>query len=210
MTLHSLLPYAGLVTLPHFQVTITDDTLTYERKEDQIDLEADRDGIYVIRSGRIDPAEVPPAGIVRAYKQLKEAEKGFGGLRSPLELRPVHHRLEDRVRSHLLICLLAECVRWHLRHAWAELLFRHDTPRASMSPVAQATRSPQATRKAGRRRTPSTSPATAPQPLRRAREPHPNIIRVNGSDATFPQLSTPTDLQARALSLINEHVPQLT
>jgi len=137
----------------HFQVNITDDTLTYERRDEQIAQEAELDGIYVIRAGRIAPEELAAAGIVRAYKQLKEAEKGFGGIKGPVEVRPIHHRLEDRVRSHLLICMLAEYVRWHLRHAWAELLFQDDTPRSTADPVAKATRSPEATRKAGRRRT---------------------------------------------------------
>jgi hypothetical protein len=195
----------------HFQVNITDDTLTYERKHEQIAQEAELDGIYVIRAGRIDPEELAAAGIVRAYKQLKEAEKGFGGLKGPLEVRPIHHRLEDRVRAHLLICMLAEYVRWHLRHAWAELLFQDDNPRSNADPVAKATRSPQATRKAGRRRTPQQEPCHTLESLfdeleNRTR----NTIRVQRSDATFPQLSTPTELQARALALINERVPQLT
>ena len=71
----------------HFQVTIADDTLTYERKQQQIAQEAELDGIYVIRAGRIEPHELAAAGIVRAYKQLKEAEKGFGGIKGPLEVR---------------------------------------------------------------------------------------------------------------------------
>jgi Transposase DDE domain len=195
----------------HFQVNITDDTLTYERKHEQIAQEADLDGIYVIRAGRIDPQELAPAGIVRAYKQLKEAEKGFGGLKGPLEVRPIHHRLEDRVRSHLLICMLAEYVRWHLRHAWAELLFQDDNPRSNTDPVAKATRSREATGKAGRRRNAQRDPCHTIASLfdeleNRTR----NTIRVKGSEATFPQLSTPTELQARALALIDERVPQLT
>jgi transposase len=195
----------------HFEVSITDDTLTYERKHEQIAQEAELDGIYVIRAGRIDPDELAPAGIVRAYKQLKEAEQGFGGLKGPLEVRPVHHRLEDRVRAHLLICMLAEYVRWHLRHAWTELLFQDDTPRSDTDPVANATRSPEATRKAGRRRTRRHEPChTIASLLDELENRTHNTIRVNGSDATFPQLSLPTELQARALALINERVPQLT
>jgi transposase len=193
----------------HFQVNITDDTLTYERKAEQIAQEAELDGIYVIRAGRIDPQELAAAGIVRAYKQLKEAEKGFGGIKGPLEVRPIHHRLTDRVRSHLLICMLAEYLRWHLRQAWAELLFQDDNPRSNADPVAKATRSHEATRKAGRRRTPEHEPCHTIESLfdeleNRTR----NTIRVNGSEATFPQLSTPTELQARALALIDERVPQ--
>jgi hypothetical protein len=195
----------------HFQVNITDDTFTYERKHEQIGLEAELDGIYVIRSGRIDPEELAAAGIVRAYKQLKEAEKGFGGIKGPVEVRPIHHRLEDRVRSHLLICMLAEYVRWHLRHAWAELLFQDDNPRSNADPVAKATRSPQATRKAGRRRTASREPChTITSLLDELENRTRNTIRVKGTEATFPKLSTPTELQAHALTLINERVPQLT
>ena len=195
----------------HFQVNITDDTFTYERKHEQIAQEAELDGIYVIRSGRVDPDELAAAGLVRAYKQLKEAEKGFGGMKGPLEVRPIHHRLEDRVRAHLLICMLAEYVRWHLRHAWAELLFQDEIPRANTDPVAKATRSPEATRKAGRRRTPQREPCHTIDSLfdeleNRTR----NTIRVTGTEATFPKLSTPTELQARALELINERVPQHT
>jgi transposase len=195
----------------HFQVNITDDTFTYEHKHEQIALESELDGIYVIRAGRIDPDELAAAGIVRAYKQLKEAEKGFGGLKGPLEVRPIHHRLEDRVRAHLLICLLAEYVRWHLRHAWAELLFQDDNPRSNTDPVANATRSPQATRKAGQRRTRQHEPChTIESLLDELQNRTRNTIRVNGTEATFPQLSTPTELQARALALIDERVPQIT
>src|SRR5487761_379829 len=193
----------------HFQVNITDDTFTYERKQQQIDQEAELDGIYVIRSGRVTPEELAAAGLVRAYKQLKEAEKGFGGLKGPLEVRPIHHRLEDRVRSHLLICMLAEYVRWHLRHAWAELLFQDDNPRAHTDPVAKATRSRQATRKAGRRRSPEHEPChTIKSLLDELENRTRNTIRVTGTEATFAKLSTPTELQARALELINEHIPQ--
>jgi len=195
----------------HFQVNITDDTLTYQRKHEQIALEAELDGIYVIRAGRVDPEQLAAAGLVRAYKQLKEAEKGFRGLKGPLELRPIHHRLEDRVRSHLLICMLAEYLRWHLRHAWADMLFQDDNPRANADPAAKATRSREATRKAGRRRTPTHEPCHTIGSLFGELENRTlNTIRVNGTDATFPQLSTPTELQARALALINERVPQLT
>ena len=176
----------------HFQVTITDDTFTYERKHEQIAQEAELDGIYVIRAGRIDPAQLAAAGIVRAYKQLKEAEKGFGGIKGPLEVRPIHHRLEDRVRSHLLICMLAEYVRWHLRHAWAELLFQDDNPRSNADPVAKATRSPRGDPQG---RPPPHPPAGAlphdPEPLRRAREPHPQHDPRQGQRGDLPAAEHP-------------------
>jgi len=107
--------------------------------------------------------------------------------------------------------MLAEYVRWHLRHAWAELLFHDDNPRANADPVGNATRSPQATRKAGWRRTLQHEPCHTIQSLldelqNRTR----NTVRVNGTDATFDQLTEPTELQARALALINERIPQIT
>jgi transposase len=195
----------------HFQVTITDNTLTYQRKHELIEAETALDGIYVIRSGNITEQELAAPGLVRAYKQLKEAEKGFGGIKGPLEVRPIHHHLEDRVRSHLLICMLAEYLRWHLRHAWAQLLFQDHAPRASIDPVAKATRSREATRKAGRRRTPGHEPChTIKSLLDELANRTRNTIRVNGTQATFPKLSNPTELQARALELIDERVPQHT
>ena len=107
--------------------------------------------------------------------------------------------------------MLAEYVRWHLRRAWAELLFHDEYPRCTSDPVAKATRSPQASRKAGRRRTPQHEPCHTIASLfdeleNRTR----NTIRVKGTEATFPELSTPTELQARALTLIDERVPQIT
>ena len=102
-------------------------------------------------------------------------------------------------------------MRWHLRHAWAELLFQDDVPASNADPVAKVTRSREATRKAGRRRTPGQEPCHTIESLLDELENRTrNTIRVNGTDATFPQLSTPTELQAHALALINEHVPQLT
>jgi hypothetical protein len=148
---------------------------------------------------------------VRAYKQLKEAEKGFRGFKGPLEVRPIGHRLEDRVRAHLLICMLAYYLTWHLRQAWAELLFGDHNPAANTDPVAKATRSPSAIRKAGTRRTPNSYPChTLTSLLEELENRTRNTIQVNGTDATFDQLSEPTQLQAHALELINERIPQLT
>jgi len=165
----------------------------------------------VIRAGRIDPEELAAAGIVRAYKQLKEAEKALMASTGRWRSARSTGRLQDRVRAHLLICMLAEYVRWHLRHTWAELLFQDDNPRSNTDPVAKATRSREAIRKAGRRRTPKHEPCHTIESLfdeleNRTRK----TIRVKGTEATFPQLSTPTELQARALALIDERVPHIT
>lgn len=193
----------------HFQVTVTDTTLTYARKTEPISQEAALDGLYVIRSANVNADELASAGLVRAYKQLKEVEQRFGGFKGPLQVRPIHHHLEDRVRAHLLVCMLAEYVRFHLQHAFRELLFTDDQPASPSDPVAKASRSAQATRRAGQRRTPSREPChTLTSLLDELENRTQNTIRVAGSQATFQQQSTPTALQARALQLINEHTPR--
>jgi hypothetical protein len=108
------------------------------------------------------PAETLPAtDVVRSYKQLKEAERDFKTIKGPeLEIRPIHHRLDDRVRAHVLICMLACYLTWHLKQAWAELLFKDEYPPRQTDPVAKATRSPQAERKARTRRTTRGDAAT--------------------------------------------------
>jgi hypothetical protein len=195
----------------HFTLEITDDSFTYSRKTEQIADEAALDGIYALRAGRIGEDELAAAGIVRAYKQLKEAEKGFGTIKGPLEVRPIHHHLEDRVRAHLLICMLAHYLVWHLRAAWTELLYHDPFPASNVDPVAKATRSIAATRKAHTHRTPDRGPCHTLTSLlselaTRAR----NTIQPAGTQATFDQLTEPTELQAHAFALINEHVPKLT
>ena len=107
----------------HFTLQITDQQFAFSRKTEQITFEASLDGIYVLRSGGLSAEQLAAPAIVRAYKQLKEAEKGFATIKGLLEVRPIHHHLEDRVRAHLLICMLAYYLTWHLRHAWTELLF---------------------------------------------------------------------------------------
>jgi hypothetical protein len=195
----------------HFALQITDHEFTLERKTEQIAFEASLDGIYVLRSGGLSVEQLAAPGVVRAYKQLKEAEKGFGTIKGLLEVRPIHHHLEDRVRAHLLICTLAYYLTWHLRHAWTELLFQDPYPAATVDPVAKDTRSPAAERKASTKRTPADQPCHSLNSLlselaTRTR----NTIQLTGTDATFDQLTEPTQLQAHALALINEHTPKIT
>lgn len=195
----------------HFKLEIAAGRFAYERKAEQIAAEAALDGIYALRAGRVSPDELAAAGIVRAYKQLKENEKAFGTIKGALEVRPIHHHLEDRVRAHLLICMLAHYLVWHLRHAWAELLFEDACPAQSSDPVAKATRSPAAIRKARTGHTPEgerchTLASLLDELATRAR----NTIRLAGSHASFDQLTEQSALQRRALTLVNERVPQIT
>ena len=112
---------------------------------------------------------------MRSYKGLEQVERAFKTFKGPeLEIRPIHHRLEDRVRAHVFLCMLAYYLTWHLRHAWAPLLFNDETPPTPSDPVAKATRSPAAKRKAATKRTTTGEPCPQLQePARRARDPDP-------------------------------------
>ncbi len=186
----------------HFQVEITDGSFSYQRRQAQIEAEAALDGFYVLRTSVPKPKLDAPE-VVRSYKQLKWAERGFRTLKGPLEVRPIRHHLEDRVRAHLLVCMLAYYLEWHLRQAWAELTFRDECPPAAADPVAKARRSEQATRKAQRKRTsrgeiPHSFESVIAELGRRTR----NTIVVGDSGATLQRLSEPNDTQARALELV--------
>src|SRR5438445_467968 len=125
----------------HFAVTITDTTLTIERRQDQIDAEAALDGFYVLRTP-VPAHELDAAAVVTAYKNLKYVERDFRHIKSDdLDLRPVFHRLEERVKAHVLICMLACYLTWHLRRAWAPLTFPDEDPPAPGNPVTPASRS---------------------------------------------------------------------
>jgi transposase len=186
----------------HFALEIADGRFSYARKREQIAEEAALDGIYVLRtsvaSERLDAPDV-----VRAYKQLKEVERDFRILKGPeLEIRPIHHRLEQRVRAHVFLCTLALYLEWHLRQAWRELTFHDEQRRDQPDPVAKATRSPAARRKAQTKTTSAGQPAhTLRSLLAELRLQTRNTIRVADSPATFTKLATASPLQARALEL---------
>ena len=124
-------------------------------------------------------------------------------MKTPLEIRPIHHRLDDRVRAHVFLCMLACYVQFELARRLAPLLFTDDTPISAADPVAPAKRSPQAATKAGSARTADGQPAHSLKDLLAdlgtlCR----NDIRIGDSDHTFTRLTTPTELQARAFELL--------
>ena len=124
----------------HFDLTITDTTLTVQRRQDQIDAEAALDGFYVLRIP-VPAARLDAPGVVAAYKNLGSVERDFRSIKSDdLDLRPVFHRLEERVKAHVLICMLACYLTWHLRRAWAPLTFTDKHPPARGNPVIAAHR----------------------------------------------------------------------
>jgi hypothetical protein len=186
----------------HFEIEISDDRLRFTRRQAQIDAEQALDGIYVIRTSA--PAEkLAPAEVVRSYKSLARVERAFRTFKGPLEIRPIGHRLNERVRALVFICTLAYYLSWHLQGAWAELLFADEHLPTATDPVAKAERSPQAANKAATKHTPTGHPCHSFESLitelgLQTR----NTIRLNGSHATFDQLTEPSALQARALELI--------
>ena len=191
----------------HFQIEITDTTFTYTRDTAGIDAEAALDGFYILRTS-LTETDLPAADVVRAYKNLEQAERAFGSLKGPeLQIRPIYHHLEDRVRAHVLICMLAYYLTWHLKAAWKPLLFTDENRPVSPDPVAKAVRSPAAQQKAQTKRTTTGAPAHSYQTLlaELATQTR-NTTRLAGSASTFEKLTQPTALQAAALDLA-EHAP---
>jgi hypothetical protein len=187
----------------HFELEITDGHFAYTRKTDQIATEAALDGLYVIRT-TCKQQQLGPHAAVRAYKQLKMAERAFRTMKDSLEIRPIHHHLEDRVRAHVFLCMLAYYIAFELQARLAPLLFTDDTPIAQVDPVAPATRSPQANTKAGTQLTADGFPAhNLTDLLADLGTLCRNQLRIGAAQDTFPRLTTPTPLQAQALELLD-------
>jgi len=187
----------------HFQLTIADGRFEYRRNEQAISEEAALDGFYVLRTSVGEDALTPQA-VVRAYKLLAHAERAFRAMKSPeLEIRPLHHRLEDRVRAHVFLCMLAYAVRFELEQRLAPLLFTDDSPLAPVDPVAPAQRSSAAKRKAGNKRTEEGLPVSSFRDLLDALGTLcRNRVRLRGSQASFDQLTAQNALQQRAFELL--------
>ncbi len=192
----------------HFAVTITDDSLAVTRKQDKIDAEAALDGFYVLRTP-VPAAELDASAVVTAYKNLKYVERDFRHIKSDdLDLRPVFHRLEERVKAHVLICMLACYLTWHLRRAWAPLTYTDQDPPEQDNPVAPARRSATAQAKA------SYQHDAAGQPYRSFRGliEHlatltRNQVRYTGTQVTIEMLTEPTSTQRQAFELIGAPIP---
>jgi hypothetical protein len=186
----------------HFEVNITDTSFTFARKHDQIAAEAELDGFYVIRTS-VAAHTLAADEVVRAYKGLEEVERAFGTFKGPeLQIRPIHHRLEDRVRAHVFLCMLAYYLTWHLKASWAPLLFKDEHPPTAPDPVAKATRSRSAQLKAQTKRTNAGDPCHSYKTLlAELATLTRNTIRLPGASATFDQHTEPTSLQQHALDL---------
>jgi hypothetical protein len=190
----------------HFIIDIRDGGLTWRRDEQKIADEAALDGIYVIRTSL--PADTLGTGrAVESYKALENVERVFRGLNTDLLIRPIRHRLEDRVRAHVLIRMLAYYVTWHMQQRLAPVLFTDDDPAAARaarpSPVAPAQRSPSALAKAAAKVTADGGPVHS---LRTLLEDLATIaanrIQPAADLAGFTVITTPTPVQRRAFELL--------
>ena len=192
----------------HFDVTITDHSLTAERNQARIGEEARLDGIYVIRTP-LPAAELDAAQTVTAYKNLKYVERDFRHIKSDdLDLRPVFHRLEKRVKAHVLICMLAAYLTWHLRQAWAPLTYTDEEPPRQANPVAPAQRSPSAEAKASRQHDEHGRPYLSYQGLLdHLATLTRNELRFAGTNAAVPILTEPASRQQEAFDLIGATIP---
>jgi len=194
----------------HFELAIGENTFSFARKLEGITAEAALDGIYIIRTS-VPPAQMDSADCVRNYKALANVERAFRSLKTiDLKVRPIHHRTADRVRAHILLCMLAYYVEWHMREAWRELMFA-DTDqqsKATRDPVAPAKRSKAALAKAARH---TLDDGTSAHSFSTLLAELATIVRNTcrtpkaGPDApTFEVLTTPNTKQQRALELLQQ------
>jgi hypothetical protein len=190
----------------HFDVAITDTSLTLTRRADQIAAEAALDGIYVIRTS-VPATKLDAPATVDAYKNLACLERDFRSIKADdLDLRPIHHYLSDRVRAHVLICMLACYLVWHLRITLAELTYTDEHPPPRDNPIGPATRSASADHKASHHTSPDGQPLHS---FRGLLEHMATLTRntITLAQTTFDKITLPTPTQRRAFELIDAPIP---
>ena len=192
----------------HFELTIADEAFSFARRAEPIAAEAALDGLYIIRTS-VPEQQMDAPSCVRAYKSLSQVERAFRSIKTmDLKVRPIHHHLETRVRSHIFLCMLAYYVEWHMRQAWRELTFADEDQAASLTrdPVAPATRSAAAMKKVRSHTLDNGTPTHSFQSLMAELAALvQNTCRTpsNAANApTFQITTTPNDSQKRALALI--------
>jgi hypothetical protein len=127
----------------HLILDIREKGFDFHLNDDKVSAEADLDGIYVVRTS-VPAQRLATDDVVRSYKMLSQVERAFRSLKTiDLEVRPIRHRLEDRVKAHIFLCMLAHYVAWHMMASWRELLFCDEDQQAKTTrdPVAPAKRS---------------------------------------------------------------------
>lgn len=194
----------------HFTIEVGDHSLRFFRNEASIEQEAALDGIYVLRT-TIAQDELDPAGVISAYKDLKGVEWDFRSMKAiDVDLRPIHHRLEDRVKAHAFLCFLATYVTFHLRRTLGPLTFTDTDPPTPTDPVVPAVRSSTAKKKDAKKKNDAGEPVRAFRELLEllgtlTRD----TLRVAGADGvTFDLVATPTQTQRRVFELLGASVPR--
>jgi hypothetical protein len=198
----------------HFITEIEDSRFTYRRDQAKIEKETALDGIYIIRTS-VRREDLQDHAAVRAYKDLSKVEQAFRSLKTvDLKVRPIYHRLENRVRAHVFLCMLAYYVEWHMRRALAPILFEEDDPTQAAqlrkSMVAPAQRSERAQAKEQSKRTEEDLPVHSFSTLLKDLA---TLVRnwiqpkqAQSASAEFTMDSQPTALQRRAFQLLNQAV----
>ena len=190
----------------HFALEIGDDSFSFSRREDQIAAEAALDGIYVLRTSlRGDTLSSPE--VVSSYKALSEVERAFRGNNADLDIRPIRHRTEERVRTHVLLRMLSYYVSYHMERQLAPMLFRDDdkasAEAARTSPVAPALRSEAALKKIHTKRTEDNEPVHSFKSLLKDLATiAANRVQPSGDLPAFMVITTPTPLQRQAFELL--------
>ena len=191
----------------HFTVQVTDDSLSCTRDQDSITAEAKLDGIYVLRTS-VQAGDLDSPEVISSYKALAQVERAFRAFNTDLDIRPIRHHTEDRVRAHVFLRMLSYYISWHMQARLAPILFTDDDKPAAQaartSPVAPAARSPRAVAKAATKQTPGDLPvhslATLLSDL--------GTICLNTIAPADPALpgfrlvTTPTALQRQAFELL--------
>jgi hypothetical protein len=191
----------------HFTTEITDDSIRYARDQDSIAAEAALDGIYVLRTS-VASGDLDSGAVVSSYKALAQVERAFRAFNTDLDIRPIRHRTEDRVRAHVFLRMLSYYLSWHLQARLAPLLFTDDDKPAAQatrpSPVAPAARSPRALAKAATKHTPGNLPVHSFTSLLTdlATICLNTIAPADPALPGFRLVTTPTALQRQALELL--------
>lgn len=188
----------------HFDLIIEDDRFAFSRKTEQITREAATDGLYILRTSlNADAMDSPD--VVRSYKSLQTVERAFRTLKSvDLEIRPIYHRLEKRVRAHVFSCMLSYYLEYHLRKAWESLMFADEERQVSENPVGPPLRSPAALKKERTKLTTSGDTAHSFQTLLEHLATLTRCTMTVAGVAGIEKLSEPTALQARALEFLRK------
>ena len=191
-----------------FALTIEDDSFQFHRLMASIAAEAALDGIYIIRTS-VPNHQMDSAETVRSYKALAEVERAFRSMKTiDLHVRPIHHRLETRVKAHIFLCMLAYYVEWHMREVWRELLFADEDlkPKLRRDPVAAAQRSEAALNKVA---THTLDDGSQAHSFRTLLHELSTIVRntcqpLDGpNQLNFQMTTVPNPTQQRALQLLN-------